>query len=145
MRTSVFAVATLLSLAASVPEAKEPTSEQKVVTAAQVNGVWKTKGGEFKILALGHQQLRVEFSGSWGTGAATHVGEARGIAHIDGTSAVFKPDETENCTLTLEFQGKVMKVSQEEGKALGCGFGMHVYADGTYKKIRAGKPKFTAE
>ena len=35
----------------------------KSVTAAQVNGTWKTKGGEFKIWALGKQRLQVEFSG----------------------------------------------------------------------------------
>ena len=35
----------------------------KSVTAAQVNGTWKTKGGEFKIWALGNQRLQVESSG----------------------------------------------------------------------------------
>jgi hypothetical protein len=29
----------------------------KSVTAAQVNGTWKTKGGAFKIRALGKQRL----------------------------------------------------------------------------------------
>ena len=35
----------------------------KSVTAAQVNGTWKTKGAEFKIWALGKQHIQVEFSG----------------------------------------------------------------------------------
>src|SRR5258708_364815 len=36
---------------------------EKSVTAAQVNGTWQSKHGEFKIWALGHQRLQVEFSG----------------------------------------------------------------------------------
>jgi hypothetical protein len=35
----------------------------KSVTAAQVNGTWKTKYGEFTIWALGKHRLQVEFSG----------------------------------------------------------------------------------
>ena len=35
----------------------------KSVTAAQVNGTWKTKYAEFKIWALGQQRLQIEFSG----------------------------------------------------------------------------------
>jgi hypothetical protein len=35
----------------------------KSVTAAQVNGTWKTKYAEFKIWALGKQRLQVKFSG----------------------------------------------------------------------------------
>ena len=34
----------------------------KSVTAAQVNGTWATPAGEFKIWALDHHHLRVEFS-----------------------------------------------------------------------------------
>jgi hypothetical protein len=36
---------------------------EKSVTAAQVNGTWKTKYGEFKIWALGKQRLQIDFSG----------------------------------------------------------------------------------
>jgi hypothetical protein len=31
-------------------------------TAAQINGTWATPAGEFKIWALDHRRLRVEFS-----------------------------------------------------------------------------------
>src|SRR4029453_18070744 len=60
----------------------------KSVTAAQVNGTWKTKGGEFKIWALGKQRLQVEFSGVYeyktAQGPMANEGEGSGIAMIEG-------------------------------------------------------------
>jgi hypothetical protein len=38
-------------VAASIATSR--AESEKSVTAAQVNGTWKTKGGEFKIWALG--------------------------------------------------------------------------------------------
>ncbi len=105
-----------------------PAAEQKIVTAAQVNGTWESKDGEFKVLALGHQQLRVEFTGTYNTGLTVNAGEAKGIAHIEGTTAVFKPDGTEGCVITMEFKGKAMEVS--EGGTMDCGFGLNVSAAG---------------
>jgi hypothetical protein len=120
----------------------------KIVTAAQVNGTWETKNAEFDILALGHQQLGVQFNGvrdaSNGTGNGNvFAGNASGIAHIEGTTAVFKPDDAGDCTITMEFDGKVMRVSQQDGNDADCGFGMGVRADGVYKKTKSGKPTFT--
>lgn len=138
MKKSVLAIATLLAFAAHTSNAGEP----KIVTAAQVNGTWEAKQGEFKILALGHQTLRVKFSGTRNTGRTVNLGEARGTAHIEGTTAVFKPDGMENCTITLEFKDKAMQVSQA-GDSADCGFGMGVMADGIYKKTKAGKPQFS--
>ena len=37
--------------------ATSDAESEKSVTAAQVNGTWKTKGGEFKTWALGKQRL----------------------------------------------------------------------------------------
>jgi hypothetical protein len=66
------------------------------VTAAQVNGTWKTKGGEFKIWALGQQRLQVEFSGVYEyktpEGPSANTGEGSGIATIQGDTAIFKPE-----------------------------------------------------
>src|SRR5260370_1237874 len=60
----------------------------KSVTAAEVNGTWKTKGGEFKIWALGQQRLQVEFSGVYEyktpQGPSANSGEGSGIATIEG-------------------------------------------------------------
>ncbi len=57
----------------------------KSVTATQVNGTWKTKGGEFKIWALGKQRLQVEFSRVYEyktlQGPMANEGEGNGIAN----------------------------------------------------------------
>jgi len=114
------------------------------VTAAQVNGTWKTKYGEFKIWALGHQRLQVEFSGVYEyktpQGPSANTGEGSGIATIEGDTALFKPEgaEEEECRITLKFTGGKLVVTQTGI----CGFGHNVTAAGTYKKVSAKKPKF---
>jgi hypothetical protein len=116
---------------------------EKSVTAVEVNGTWKTKGGEFKIWALGRQRLQVEFSGVYEfktpQGPSANVGEGNGIATIEGDTAVFKPDSAEEeCRITLRFTGSKLIVTQTGI----CGFGHNVTAAGTYKKVSAKKPKF---
>ena len=118
----------------------------KSVTAAQVNGTWKTKGGEFKIWALGKQRLQVEFSGVYEyktpQGPSANEGEGSGIATIEGDTAVFKPEGAEEeCRITLKFSGSKLVVTQTGI----CGFGHNVSAEGTYKKISSKKPKFESE
>jgi hypothetical protein len=113
------------------------------VTAAQVNGTWQTKGGEFKIWALGHQRLQVEFSGVYEyktpMGPTANTGEGSGIATIEGDTATFKPEGAEEeCSITLKFTGNKLVVTQTGT----CGFGHNVTAAGTYKKLSAKKPKF---
>jgi hypothetical protein len=51
----------------------------------------------------------------------------------------FKPDGAEGrCTITLTFKrGRL--VVEEQGE---CGFGQHVTAAGTYRKISGRRPKF---
>ena len=67
---------------------------EKSVTAAQVNGTWKTTSGEFKIWALGKQRLQVEFSGVYEyktpQGPMANEGEGSGIAMIEGDTAIFR-------------------------------------------------------
>ena len=118
----------------------------KSVTAAQVNGTWKTKGGEFKIWALGKQRLQVEFSGVYEyqtpQGPSANEGEGSGIAIIEGDTAVFKPEGAEEeCRITLRFTGSKLVVTQTGI----CGFGHNVSAEGTYKKVSSKKPKFGSE
>src|SRR5580704_9549 len=115
----------------------------KSVTAAQVNGTWKTKYSEFKIWALGQQRLHVEFSGVYEyktpQGPSANEGEDSGIATIEGDTAIFKPDGAEEeCRITLKFTGGKLLVTQTGI----CGFGHNVSAAGTYKKVSAKKPKF---
>ncbi|HEY2144368.1 MAG TPA: hypothetical protein VGH06_08425 [Candidatus Udaeobacter sp.] len=116
------------------------------VTAAQVNGTWKTKHAEFKIWALGHQRLQVEFSGVYEyktpQGPSANTGEGNGIATIEGDTAIFKPEAAEEeCRIMLKFAGNKLVVTQTGI----CGFGHNVTAAGTYKKISAEKPKFESE
>jgi hypothetical protein len=116
------------------------------VTAAQVNGTWKTKYGEFKIWALGKQRLQIEFSGVYEyktpQGPTANEGEGSGIATIEGDTALFKPEDAEEeCLITLKFTGDKLVVTQTGI----CGFGHNVSAAGTYKKVSARKPKFGSD
>jgi hypothetical protein len=123
-----------------------PADSDKSVTAAQVNGTWKTKYGEFKIWALGQQRLQIEFSGVYEyetpQGPSANEGQGSGIATIDGDTAIFKPEGAdEECRITLKFTGGKLVVTQTGI----CGFGHSVTAAGTYEKVSARKPKFESD
>jgi hypothetical protein len=116
------------------------------VTAAQVNGTWKMKDGEFKIWALGRQRLQVEFSGVYDyktpQGPSANEGQGSGIAMIEGDTAIFKPEGAEEeCQITLKFTRGKLVVAQTGI----CGFGFHVTAAGIYKKVSTKKPKFDSD
>ena len=114
---------------------------KRVVTAAQVNGVYRLYKNEFRILALGKNRLKVQFDGVYPTPKSFNMGYAAGEAIIDGNIATFKPNDYERCEITLVFLPGKLKVVQD-GTDADCGFGHNVYATGTYQKIRGGKPKF---
>ena len=119
-----------------------PPQKHQVVTAAQVNGVYRYYKSEFRILAVGHNKLKVEFDGVYMTAAHNpNMGYAFGEATIDGNIATFKPPDTERCEITLIFLPKKLKVMQD-GSDADCGFGHNVNATGTYRKIKSGKPRF---
>ena len=127
--------------AASIVTAQADT--EKSVTAAQVNGTWKTKYGEFKIWALGKQRLRIDFSGVYEyktpQGPTANEGVGSGVATIEGDTAIFKPEGAEEeCQITLKFTRDKLVVTQTGI----CGFGHNVSAAGTYKKASPRKPKF---
>jgi hypothetical protein len=135
----------LLCLAAAITLTVRADTD-KSVTAAQVNGTWKTKGGEFKIWALGKQRLQVEFSGVYEyktpQGPMANEGEGSGIATIEGDTAIFKPEGAEEeCRITLKFTGGKLVVTQTGI----CGFGHNVSAEGTYRKVSSKKPKFESD
>jgi len=115
----------------------------KDVTAAQVNGTWKSGRNTFKIWALGKGKLQIAFDGVYEyklpSGPMANTGEGAAIASIEGDTAVFVPEGAgSDCKITLKFTAKKLIVKQE-GQ---CGFGNHVYAEGTYRKISAHKPNF---
>jgi len=118
-------------------------SAQNIVTASQVNGTWRNKTGTFKVWALGKQRLKVEFLGVYEyktpDGPMANTGEGSGIAFIEGDTATFKPEGSdEECKIIMVFKEGKLKVEQEGG----CGFGHNVRADGTYKKVSSVKPKY---
>jgi hypothetical protein len=93
------------------------TDSNKSVTAAQVNGTWKTKYAEFKIWALGQQRLQIEFLGIYEyktpQGPSANEDEGSGIATIEGDTAIFKPEGAEEeCRITLKFTGGKLVVTQ---------------------------------
>lgn len=114
----------------------------RVVTAAQANGVYKYYDNEFRILALGHNKLKVQFDGVYHTLAkSVNLGYAGGEATIEGNVATFIPEDTQGCKITMTFLPGKLEVKQDGDDAT-CGFGHNVYSTGTYRKIRSGKPKF---
>ena len=121
-------------------------TDKTIVTAAQVNGTWRSARNEFKILALGKNRLKVEFSGVHeyrsSVGPMANTGELSGIATIEAIIATLRPPETvEGCTITMTFKSGKMEVRQD-GE---CGFGAGVYAGGTYRRVSSRKPRFTDE
>lgn len=125
----------------SQPQSSPKPPQKQIVTAAQANGVYRFYKSEFRILALGHNKLRVQFDGIYPTPKSFNMGYAMGEAIIDGNVATFKPPGGERCEITIVFLPGKLKVTQE-GSDADCGFGHNVYATGTYKKIKSGKPKF---
>ena len=118
-------------------------STRRVVTAAQINGVYKSSGNDFRILALGHNKLQVQFNGEWMTRAGyPNIGEAIGEATIDGNVATFVPGDTKNCKITMTFLPSNKMVVTQEGSDAECGFGHNVMATGNYRRVKAGKPKW---
>jgi len=119
-----------------------PTTSQRAVTAAQINGVYKYDRNDFRVLALGHNKLKVQFNGEWmPRGGYPNIGEAIGEATISGNVATFIPGDTTKCKITMTFLRNKMIVEQE-GLDADCGFGHNVMASGTYRRVRAGRPKW---
>lgn len=115
----------------------------KIVTTAQANGVYSSYDNEIRILALGKNKLKVQFDGVYHTiSKSVNTGYASGEATINGNVAVLELPDFGPCKITMVWlRGNRLKVTQE-GDSPDCGFGHNVRADGTYRKIRGGKPKF---
>ena len=117
----------------------------RIVTAPQANGTYRYRENEIKILALGHNKLRIQMDLTYvykiPSGPMANTGEASGEATIENDTAVFYPSDNHSCKITIKFlAGNKIKVSEEN--TMDCGFGLNVSSEGTYAKIKAGKPKF---
>src|ERR1051326_3391604 len=139
MKRSMFAMMTLAAIGLLLNTTAQTSA---VVTAAQANGVYKFYDNEFRILALGHNKLKVQFNGIYHTlSKSVNMGDAMGEATIEGNIATFVPPDTQGCKITMTFlPGKL--VVKQDGEDFACGFGHNVNSAGTYKKVRSGKPKF---
>ena len=136
--------AALLFVALLCPTA---LSQRKVVTAAQANGTYRAGQNEIKILALGKNTLRIQMDLLWRytqPEPGANIGEAHGPATIDGDVATFRPEGTEDCTITIKFVPR-NRIRVTEDHMLNCGFGFNVSSEGTYRKVSARKPKFDSE
>src|ERR1043166_3101907 len=133
-------VSSFLLLGSLVTSGQAP---RRAVTAAQINGVYKSGRNDFRVLALGHNKLKVQFNGEWMTrGGYPNLGEAIGEASIEGNVAAFIPGETTKCKITMTFLPRNKMVVAQEGLDAECGFGHNVMASGTYRRVKAGKPKW---
>src|SRR5205085_9752713 len=89
-------------------------SNPRAVTPTQINGVYKYQRNDFRILALGHNKLKVQFNGEWMTrGGYPNIGEAIGEATIVGNVATFIPGDTTKCKITMTFLRNKMIVDME--------------------------------
>jgi hypothetical protein len=121
---------------------KAGSPHPRVVTADQINGLYRYGRNDFRILALGRHKLKVQFNGEWMTrGGYPNIGEAIGEATIAGNVATFTPGDTTACKITMTFLTNRMKVEQE-GTDADCGFGHNVMTTGTYRRVKRGRPKF---
>ena len=141
MKLPVALLSILLMCGASLPQAR-------IVTAAQANGTYRSGSNEIKILALGNNKLKIQMDLTYEykvpAGPMANVGSALGEATIENDTATFRPPDTEDCTITIKFlRGNRIKVSEDH--MLNCGWGFNVSSDGTYRKVRAGKPKFDVD
>jgi hypothetical protein len=132
----------LSTIAQEPVEVTRPQTPRRVVTAGQIDGLYRFGRNEFRILALGRNKLKIQFNGEWMTrGGYPNIGEAIGEAEIKGNVAIFIPGDTNGCKITLTFVTNRMEVTQE-GLDADCGFGHNVIATGTYRRIKGGKPRF---
>ena len=118
-------------------------ANDKGVTAAQINATWAMPAGEFKIWALDHHHLRVEFSVAaehkGEAGQMANAGDGHGIAMIQGYTAILKPDGADaDCRIILKFKRHNLVVTQTNK----CNFGKYANVDGTYTKVSTRKPVF---
>src|SRR5256714_12337814 len=122
----------LIVFTSAIPQAT------RIVTAAEANGTYRYRRNEIKILALGHNKLRIQMDLTYeyktSSGPMANVGEASGEATIENDTAVFHPPDTENCTITIKcLRGNKIKVTED--RTIECGLGMNVTSVGTYTRI----------
>lgn len=113
MTRQLFAIVIGFVSAVSLPSDSRAQSSRASVPASEVNGTFqhnftgrfKGTSSEIRIWALGKGKLRVAFDLIYpyvdGTGElSANLGEANGIATIDGDTAVYRNNEFGDCVIT---------------------------------------------
>lgn len=122
------------------------SAQSRIVTAGEANGTYRDGRNEIRILALGHNKLRISFDLTYEyktpMGPSANEGVAEGEATIENDTAVFHLPDFSGCTITIKFlKGSRIKIIQA-GDPADCGFGNNVRADGTYQKRSSKPPRF---
>jgi hypothetical protein len=122
------------------------SGQSRIVTTREANGTYRDGPNQIKILALGNNKLRISFELTYEyktpAGPSANEGVAEGEATIENDIAVFRPPDSNGCTITIKFlKGSRIKVTQA-GDPADCGFGNNVRADGTYQKRSSKPPRF---
>lgn len=145
-----FVFASLFVMSAADASAQRAAVSGKEVTGTfkyEFTGKYKGSWNEIQIQALGNNKVKIGFDLTYPYTMANgdlmaNVGNAVGEADIVGDEAVFTQSEGGTCSIRVKFvKPGVIKVTQEQAEA-GCGFGLNVSAEGTYKKVSSTKPKF---
>ena len=113
-----------------------------------VTGTYRNRWSEFKIQALGVNRLHVRFDGTYQykvNGEMTaNLGTGEGMTKLNGNVAIFVPQGTTSCSISLTFVGQKL-IAKQTGSDADCGFGHNVTADGTYIKRSSRPPKFDTQ
>jgi hypothetical protein len=130
-------------------------TSRKSVPAAEINGTFrynytgKFRGSfsEIKILALDGGRLRISMDLTYpyelDNEITANEGTLDGEATIKGDTAVYSSkDEYGQCEITILFVKPGLIKVKDNPNAMNCGFGNHVYAGGTYRKVSSKKPTF---
>ena len=101
MKFAVSVFFTLLLCGAALPQTP------RIVTAPQANGTYGYRQNEIKILALGHNKLRIQmdliFAYKSPAGPTANTGEASGEATIENDTAIFIRQTTISVRSPLNF------------------------------------------
>lgn len=113
--------------------------------AKNLTGTYRSRWSEFKIQSLGVNRLHVRFDDTYqykvGGEMMANTGTGDGMTTLKGNVAIFVPQDTKGCSISLTFVGQKLIVKQT-GSDADCGFGHNVTADGTYIKRSSRPPNF---
>lgn len=142
----------LLALGGHAQTSRKSVSGAEVTGTFRYNfpGRYKGTSNVIKIIALGGGKLKMGFDLLYpytmaDGGVMVNTGTDYGTADIVGDTAIFTSDETPECRIQIKFvRPGAIKVTHKTPVS-SCGYGMNVWANGTYRKISGKKPTITAE